>query len=521
VLYAVDGDGLRRSRDTGTGKKDFTWDVGASIPLLLDDGQYRYIYGPSWTPIEQVNDETHTTEYLYGDAIGSTRVVTDDAGAVVGSVAFDEYGNPLTGSAVESRFGFAGSWTDPDSGLLYLRSRDYDPGTGQFMQVDPAVSSTGQPYAYAGNNPMQNVDPLGLDWWSDAFNNVAAFGAGALNELTGGLSSAILAIAVPGYDCFIQDHRDAYDAGAVVAVIAEVVVAVATVVVTLGAAAPAVIGAAVAKFALKQGVKAGVKAVVHGLEKTAAHAAEKSLVKDAAKECNSFTADTPVLMADGTKKPIQDVAVGDKVKATDPDTGQSAAEPVAGLIRHSGDHAMADVALADGTTIHATAGHPFWDATIHAFINAGDLTVGDQVLTADGALLSVTGVYLHQQDLTAYNLSITDIHTYYAGDAGVLVHNTGPECSLNLASDARTQHILYGDATGGGHLPPGKPDKTLFPTSWSADDVMTAISEVATNPGSKVVAEQGMRTVLHGRVNGILIKVVTDWRDIITGYPLY
>jgi hypothetical protein len=92
---------------------------------------------------------------------------------------------------------------------------------------------------------------------------------------------------------------------------------------------------------------------------------------------------------------------------------------------------------------------------------------------------------------------------------------------LNLASDARTQHILYGDATGGGHLPPGKPDKTLFPTSWSADDVMTAISEVATNPGSKVVAEQGMRTVLHGRVNGILIKVVTDWRDIITGYPLY
>jgi hypothetical protein len=47
---------------------------------------------------------------------------------------------------------------------------------------------------------------------------------------------------------------------------------------------------------------------------------------------------------------------------------------------------MADVALADGTTIHATAGHPFWDATIHAFVNAGDLTVGDQVLTAAGAL---------------------------------------------------------------------------------------------------------------------------------------
>jgi hypothetical protein len=96
---------------------------------------------------------------------------------------------------------------------------------------------------------------------------------------------------------------------------------------------------------------------------------------------------------------------------------------------------MADIALADGTTIHATAGHPFWDATIHAFVNAGDLTVGDQVLTADGALLAVTGVYLHQQDLTAYNLSITEIHTYYAGDAGVLVHNTDLVCDLALPDD--------------------------------------------------------------------------------------
>jgi guanyl-specific ribonuclease Sa len=122
------------------------------------------------------------------------------------------------------------------------------------------------------------------------------------------------------------------------------------------------------------------------------------------------------------------------VKATDPETGQSAAEPVAGLIRHSGDHAMADVTLADRTTIHATAGHPFWDATIRAFVNAGDLTVGDQVLTADGSLLSVTGVYLHQQDLTAYNLTITDIHTYYAGNAGVLVHNTGSPCDARFVA---------------------------------------------------------------------------------------
>jgi RHS repeat-associated protein len=61
-----------------------------------------------------------------------------------------------------SRIGFAGSWTDPASGLLYLRARDYDPVTGQFLLIDPAVASTGQPYAYAGNSPLLHTDPSGL-----------------------------------------------------------------------------------------------------------------------------------------------------------------------------------------------------------------------------------------------------------------------------------------------------------------------------------------------------------------------
>jgi hypothetical protein len=108
----------------------------------------------------------------------------------------------------------------------------------------------------------------------------------------------------------------------------------------------------------------------------------------------------------------------------------SAAEPVAALIRHGGEHAMADVSLSDGSVIYATAGHPFWDVSAGAFVTAGELPVGDQVLTAGGARLSVTAVVLHEQDLIAYNLSIEDIHTYYAGDAGVLVHNTGAACEV-------------------------------------------------------------------------------------------
>ncbi|MGH2943715.1 MAG: RHS repeat-associated core domain-containing protein, partial [Solirubrobacteraceae bacterium] len=89
---------------------------------------------------------------------------------------------------------------------------------------------------------------------------------------------------------------------------------------------------------------------------------------------------------------------------------------------------------------------------------------------------------------------------------------------VNLASPQRTQHILYGDATGGGHLHPGLPGKTPFPESWSPERVMHEISDVATDPSSQRIP-QGAREVVLGTRDGVDIKVVTDGRDIITGHP--
>lgn len=61
--------------------------------------------------------------------------------------------------------------------------------------------------------------------------------------------------------------------------------------------------------------------------------------------CNSFAPDTPVVMADGTTKPISDVQEGDLVQATDPATGHTVDEPVADVITGHGTKHLIDIGV--------------------------------------------------------------------------------------------------------------------------------------------------------------------------------
>jgi RHS repeat-associated protein len=246
VGYTVDGRGLRQSRTVGLASDDFVWSTVGGLPLLLEDGDRAYLYGPSITPIAQVDGGG--VEYLHGDLLGSVRAITDDTGAVAGRSDFDAFGarTAHTGAG-DSAFGFTGSWTDPDTGLVHLRARDYDPGTGQFLTYDPAVDATRQPYAYTGNNPLQRTDPSGLcpvrdgtqiadctaedfggnSWFfSDFAKGIGAFldyglGEDAQNVIVGlgdaasfGLSEHIRNALSPGAECFVEKDGWYFTGGA-------------------------------------------------------------------------------------------------------------------------------------------------------------------------------------------------------------------------------------------------------------------------------------------------------------------
>ena len=161
ATYRYDGDGLRASKTVNNTTTNFTWDKADSQPLLLSDGNANYIYGPGGTPLEQINGTN--VLYYHHDQLGSTRALTNSSGTVVATYTYDSYGN-LTGSTgtASNPFGYAGQYADAESGLIYLRARYYDPSSGQFVTRDPIVGITGQPYAYANDDPINNIDPTGL-----------------------------------------------------------------------------------------------------------------------------------------------------------------------------------------------------------------------------------------------------------------------------------------------------------------------------------------------------------------------
>lgn len=61
------------------------------------------------------------------------------------------------------RMSYAGALTLPEIGMVHLRARAYAPNLGRFIQPDPIGTAGGiNLYAYAGGDPMNAIDPLGL-----------------------------------------------------------------------------------------------------------------------------------------------------------------------------------------------------------------------------------------------------------------------------------------------------------------------------------------------------------------------
>jgi RHS repeat-associated protein len=63
-------------------------------------------------------------------------------------------------------FRFAGQYYDEETGLHYNYFRYYDPKTGRYLTPDPIGLAGGTNLCtYAGNNPVNAIDPYGLEFF--------------------------------------------------------------------------------------------------------------------------------------------------------------------------------------------------------------------------------------------------------------------------------------------------------------------------------------------------------------------
>ncbi|WP_228447325.1 polymorphic toxin-type HINT domain-containing protein [Streptomyces paludis] len=201
-------------------------------------------------------------------------------------------------------------------------------------------------------------------------------------------------------------------------------------------------GGALGNVAAK-GIKAvGSKLVSRtgGAKAGGAVAGAKAGSKTAAKPVQAcFLAGTPVLLADGTTKNIEDIKVGDQVLATNPATGETSAQPVTELLPSEGDKELNKLTIAtpDGNkNITATAEHPFWAPKENAWINAADLKPGTTLHTPNGTTARIVRNDAYTDHVRTYNFSVAKLHTYYvvAGKTPVLVHNS---CGPDMGTAAR------------------------------------------------------------------------------------
>ena len=159
-------------RDAGTRVvREFTETAAAGGTMSLNWSR-DYVYRGSALLGSYVKEGATTKRLHYHlDHLGTPRLTTDAAAVgrfAVSDYPFGEEVEPSTAATSETHH-FTGHERDYNAGgttLDYMHARYYVPMTGRFLSVDPVLGNADEPqswnrYAYAGNDPVNHVDPTG------------------------------------------------------------------------------------------------------------------------------------------------------------------------------------------------------------------------------------------------------------------------------------------------------------------------------------------------------------------------
>ncbi|WP_166286517.1 RHS repeat domain-containing protein [Candidatus Nitrosotalea sp. FS] len=209
-IYDFEGNLVNRTIKRGSGSKSKTkiefFYYAMGKPVMVEDNKslqmiITWDVDASLLRVRSTDINTGGTNYVNSlfpiqDRFRSINGLIDSSGNIVSNMSYDAWGSLInvTGQNQIKFWSWKGFFTDPDTGLQNIGVRWYNTQIGRWISEDPITSTGRNPlryvpdftnlYCYVGNNPVNRIDPTGLDGISfeDSWNNT-------LDEMTQHASS--------------------------------------------------------------------------------------------------------------------------------------------------------------------------------------------------------------------------------------------------------------------------------------------------------------------------------------------
>jgi RHS repeat-associated protein len=169
--YMYDEAGLRIKKTSPDSAIYYVFDAGGNVLYEQENREYMeyvYVLGKHFARIDGNLDNGIGKKYFYHtDHLGSTVLVTDQAGQQVWSAEYTPFGKQVSKDGeLDHVTKFTGKALDEDTGLYYYNARWYDQEVGRFVSEDTVSIDPNDPftlnfYTYGNNNPLRFTDPTG------------------------------------------------------------------------------------------------------------------------------------------------------------------------------------------------------------------------------------------------------------------------------------------------------------------------------------------------------------------------